>query len=157
MQTANCKLRTSRATFILHFAFCILAFALAGSAAGQSFFNSRGLGEISPSGDARIAAIAEPSALSTLNPGIFVSLNQTSFSVSAIGVGVLGRQPGRQGENTRLLRDARPATFSAATPLPLRFRLFGGINQKFGQDFDIWSESLSDTAYRRHVVGRGGI
>jgi hypothetical protein len=47
--------------------------------------------------------------------------------------------------------------FNAATPLPFKFRLFGGINQKFGQDFDVWSDSLADTAYRRHVVGRGGV
>ena len=119
----------------------------------QSFFNSRGLGEITPSGDARIAALAEPSALSTLNPGIFVDLNQASFSVTALGAAALGTQ----GTNARLLRDIRPASFNVATPLPLQTRLFGGINQKFGQDFDVWSESLSDTAYRRHIIGRGGI
>jgi hypothetical protein len=119
----------------------------------QSFFNSRGLGEITPSGDARIAALAEPSALSTLNPGILVDLNQTSFLVTAIGTATMGTQ----GGNSRLLPDARPAAFNVATPLPFGTRLFGGINQKFSQDFDVWSESLADTAYRRHVVGRGGI
>ena len=119
----------------------------------QSFFNSRGLGEITPSGDARIAALAEPSALSTLNPGILVDLNQASFRVTAIGTATVGTQ----GGNSRLLPDARPAAFNVATPLPFGTRLFGGINQKFSQDFDVWSESLADTAYRRHIIGRGGI
>jgi hypothetical protein len=135
------------------FAFCILIFALARPASAQSFFNSRGLGEITPAGDARIAALAEPSALSTLNPGIFVNLKQTSFSVTALGAATLGTQ----GANSRLLRDVRPAMFNVATPLPFQTRLFGGINQKFGQDFDVWSESMPDTAYRRHIIGRGGI
>jgi len=127
--------------------------AVTSSVHAQSFFNSRGLGEVSPAGEARIAGLAEPSALSTLNPGIFVGPNQTSFHVTALAAAALGTQ----GSNTRLLRDARPGAFGMATPLPLGTRLFGGINQKFGQDFDVWSESLADTAYRRHIIGRGGI
>ena len=150
LQISNC-LRSS--VGILRFAFCILIFAFSSSASAQSFFNSRGLGEITPAGDARIAALAEPSALSTLNPGIFVNLNQTSFNVTALGAATIGTQ----GANTRLLPNIRPATFNVATPLPFQARLFAGINQKFGQDFDVWSESLADTAYRRHIIGRGGI
>ena len=150
LQIANC-LRSSAG--ISRFALCILIFALARPASSQSFFNARGLGEITPAGEARIAGLAEPSALSTLNPGIFVGLNQTSFHVTAVGAATLGTQ----GGDSRLLADARPATFNVATPLPFGARLFGGINQKFSQDFDVWSESLSDTAYRRHIVGRGGI
>jgi hypothetical protein len=122
-------------------------------ASAQSFFNDRGLGEITPAGEARIAGLAEPSALSTLNPGIFVGLNQTSFHVTALAAAALGTQ----GGSSRLLADARPAALNIATPLPFEFRLFGGINQKFSQDFDVWSESLADTAYRRHIIGRGGI
>jgi hypothetical protein len=134
-------------------AFCILVLTLTGPASAQSFFNSGGLGEVTPSGEARIAALAEPSALSTLNPGIFVGLDKTSFHVTALAAAVVGTQ----GDNSRLLREARPAAFNVAAPLPFQTRLFGGINQKFGQDFDVWSESLPDTAYRRHIVGRGGI
>ena len=153
MQTANCKLQNPRAAFILHFAACILISAFSSPVLGQSFFNSRGLGEITPAGEARIAGLAEPSALSTLNPGIFVGLDRTSFHVTAIGLATLGTQ----GANSRLLPNARPAAFNVATPLPFGARLFGGISQKFSQDFDVWSESLADTAYRRHIVGRGGI
>lgn len=153
MQTARCKVRRYRARRVLRLALCILTLALAGRASAQSFFNSRGLGEVSPAGDARIAALAEPSALSTLNPGIFVTLNQTSFHATALAAAILGIENG----NARLLRDVRPAAFNVATPLSFQTRLFGGINQKFGQDFDVWSESLADTAYRRHIVGRGGI
>jgi hypothetical protein len=157
LQIADCRLQIADclrpSATILRFAFCILISAFSSSASAQSFFNSRGLGEITPSGEARIAGLAEPSALSTLNPGIFVGLKQTSFHVTAIGTATLGTQ----GSSSRLLRDARPAAFNVAAPLPFGTRLFGGINQKFGQDFDVWSESLADTAYRRHIVGRGGI
>ncbi len=153
MQPANCKLQNPRAAFILHLTSCILILAFSSSASAQSFFNARGLGEITPAGEARIAALAGPSALSTLNPGVFVGLNQTSFHVTALAAATLGTQ----GGNSRLLADARPAAFNIATPLPFGTRLFGGINQKFSQDFDVWSESLADTAYRRHIIGRGGI
>jgi hypothetical protein len=100
-----------------------------------------------------MAGLAGPSALSTLNPGVFVDLNQVSFHVTTIGAATLGAQ----GGNSRLLADIRPAAFNVAVPLPFGTRAFGGINQKFSQDFDMWSESLADTAYRRHIVGRGGI
>jgi len=152
-QILDCRLQIVRSRVILTSAVCLLISAFACPSIAQSFFNSRGLGEITPSGDARIAALAEPSALSTLNPGIFVDLNQTSFRVTAIGTAILGTQ----GGNSRLLPDARPAAFDVATPLPFGTCLFGGINQKFSQDFDVWSESLADTAYRRHIIGRGGI
>ena len=146
-------MRTPGTRHVLQLALCILTLALAHPASAQSFFNSRGLGEITPSGEARIAGLAEPSALSTLNPGIFVGLDRTSFHVTAIGVATLGTQDA----DSRLLPNARPAAFNVATPLPFGTRLFGGINQKFSQDFDVWSESLADTAYRRHITGRGGI
>jgi len=150
LQILDCRLQIVRGRVVLTSAFCLLISAFACPSIAQSFFNSRGLGEITPSGDARIAALAEPAALSTLNPGIFVDLNQTSFRVTAIGTATLGTQDG----NSRLLPDARPAAFGVATPLPFGTCLFGGI---FSQDFDVWSESLADTAYRRHIIGRGGI
>jgi hypothetical protein len=146
-------LKIGRSRTILTSALCLLASAFVCISQAQSFYNSRGLGEITPAGEARIAALAEPSALSTLNPGILVGLNQTSFHVTAIGAATLGTQYG----NRRLLPDARPAALSVATPLPFGTRLFGGINQKFSQDFNVWSESMADTAYRRHIIGRGGI
>ena len=151
MTTGDWRLANWRARLVLTSGLWLAALVLPCSA--QSFFNSHGLGEITPSGDARIAALAEPSALSTLNPGVFVGLNQASFSVTALGAAALGTQ----GANTRLLGNVRPTMFNVASPLPFAFRLFGGINQKFGQDFDVWSESLADTSYRRHIVGRGGI
>lgn len=153
LQIADCGLQIVGVRGILTFAFCILTSAFSSPASAQSFFNSRGLGEITPSGSARIAALAGPSALSTLNPGIFVDLNQTSLHATALAAAALGTQNG----NSRLLRDARPAAFNVATPLPFGTRFFGGIDQKFSQDFDVWSESLADTAYRRHIIGRGGI
>jgi hypothetical protein len=147
------RLSIVRSPIALAFGLWLLALGLCPPSYAQSFFNSRGLGELTPSGEARIAGLAEPSALSTLNSGILVDLKQASFQVTAIGAATLGTQ----GGNSRLLRDARPAAFNVATPLPFGARLFGGISQKFGQDFDVWSESLADTAYRRHIVGRGGI
>ncbi len=153
MQTANCKLQTPQTASLLRLVLCTLSFGLCTCVFAQSFFNSRGLGEVTHAGEARIAGLAEPSALSTLNPGILVDLNQTSFNVTAIGTATVGTQ----GGNSRLLPDARPAAFNVATPLPFGTRFYGGINQKFSQDFDVWSESLADTAYRRHIIGRGGI
>ena len=148
-QTPNSRLQNARSRFAL----CALSFGLCTCVLAQSFFNSRGLGEITPAGEARIAGLSGPSALSTLNPGIFVGLNQTSFLVTALGAATLGTQ----GGSSRLLPDARPAALNVATPLPFGTRLFGGISQKFSQDFNVWSESLADTAYRRHIIGRGGI
>jgi hypothetical protein len=157
LQVADCRLQISSClrsyTGILRFALCILIFALARPSSAQSFFNSRALGEVTPAGEARVAGLAEPSALSTLNPGIFVGLDQTSFHVTAVGAAVLGTQAG----SSRLLGDARPAAFNVATPVPFSTRLFAGINQRFGQDFNVWSESVAGIAYRRHIVGRGGI
>jgi hypothetical protein len=157
LQNADCRLQISSclnsSAGILRFALCILMFALARPASSQSFFNSRGLGEVTPAGEARVAGLAGPFALSTLNPGIHVDLNQTSFHVTTIGAATLGTQDG----SSRLLADIRPAAFNVAAPLPFGTRVFGGLNQKFSQDFDVWSESLADTAYRRHIVGRGGI
>ena len=150
---SDCRLSIVRSPIALAFGLWLLASALCPPSFAQSFFNSNALGEVTPAGEARIAGLGDPSALSTLNPGIFVSLNQTSFHVSAVGAAILGIDSG----NTRLLRDVRPAAFNVATPLPFQTRLFGGISQKFDQDFDVWSESLADTAYRRHIVGRGGI
>jgi len=157
LQTSDCRLQIADclrpSAAILQFAFCILISALASPVSAQSFFNARGLGEVTPAGEARVAALAGPSALSTLNPGIFVGLNQTSFHITSLAAATLGTQNG----SSRLLADARPAALNIATPLPFGTRLFGGINQKFSQDFDVWSESLADTAYRRHIIGRGGI
>ena len=152
-QILDSRLQILRSRAILTSAFCLLTSALVCLSQAQSFFNARGLGEITSAGEARIAGLAEPSALSTLNPGIFVGLNQTSFHVTAVGAATLGTQ----GGDSRLLADARPAAFNVAAPLPFGTRLFGGINQRFSQDFDVWSESMPDTAYRRHIVGRGGI
>jgi len=157
LQISDCRLQITSclrsSVGILLSAFCILISAFSSSASAQSFFNSRGLGEITPAGEARIAGLAGPSALSTLNPGIFVGLDQTSFHVTVLGAAVLGTQYG----NSRMLGEVRPAALNVATPLPFATRLFAGINQRFSQDFNVWSDSLADTAYRRHIVGRGGI
>ena len=136
-QIPDSRLQIARSRLAVRFALCTLSFGLCTCVLAQSFFNSRGLGEITPAAEARI----------------FVDLNQTSFHVTAIGAATLGSQ----GGSSRLLPDARPAAFDVATPLPFGTRLFGGINQKFSQDFNVWSESLADTAYRRHIIGRGGI
>ena len=101
----------ARGRLALAFGFWLLASGFVSISYAQSFFNSRGLGEITPAGDARIAALAEPSALSTLNPGILVNLNQTSFSLTALGAATLGNQSG----SSRLLRDFRPATSASGS------------------------------------------
>ncbi len=120
---------------------------------GQSFFNARGLGELVPPADARILALGSPSALSYRNPGILVHLPKTSFGLSVLASGVFGSQSGQ----TRLIGTVRPAGLNIAAPLPLGTRIMLGLEERFGQDFDLWSASLPDTGCRYHVTGRGGI
>ncbi len=113
----------------------------------------RGLGEINPPADARIMSLGSPAALSYLNPGILVHLDKTCFNGTALAIGTIGSETGQN----RFIGNIRPAGFHSAVPLPLNSRLVMGIDQRFNQDFDVWSELLSDTAYRYHIVGRGGI
>ncbi|MEO0077660.1 MAG: hypothetical protein ABIK86_01485 [candidate division WOR-3 bacterium] len=121
-------------------------------AIGQSFFNMRGLGEITPLAEARLDALGNPRALSSANPGAFVNLTGTRFDLSVLAAGLYGRQR----EQDRLLGDARPGAFQAAVPLPLAGRLVLGLDQRFNQDFDVWSESAPGS-HLYHVIGRGGI
>jgi len=57
----------------------------------------------------------------------------------------------------RLVADVRPAGLHAAVPLPYGSRLLLGLDRRFSQDFDVWSESLEQTEYRYHITGRGGL
>ncbi len=119
----------------------------------QSFFNLHGLGEISQPVDAWNAATGNPFALSVANPGTFIDLPQTSLKISLLTIGVIGRQ----NNFTRALGSVKPGAFYGSVPLPTRTRILLGVDSRFNQDFDIWSESLSDTTYRYHIIGRGGI
>src|SRR5512138_3844364 len=69
---ANCRLRTRLRRVTLRSAFCLLTSAFACLCFAQSNFNTRGLGEVSPSGEASTVALGDPFALSTLNPGALV-------------------------------------------------------------------------------------
>lgn len=120
---------------------------------GQSFFNARALGEVIPPADARLLGLGSPSALSYRNPGILVNLSKTSFGLSVLASGAVGSQAGQ----ARIIGTARPAGFNAAVPLPRGTRLILGVEERFGQDFDLWSDSLPDSSCRFHVVSRGGI
>jgi hypothetical protein len=122
-------------------------------ALAQSYFNTQALGELVGPGDARAAGTGDAWALSFANPGLLVNLNKVSFSLGTFGSMAVGSS----GASRRAVGTARPAALDIAAPLPAGFRLFAGINERFDQSFDIWSESLPDTAYRRHVVGRGSI
>ncbi len=140
---------------LLHFAFCILltfpnlkvcpTFA-------QSFFNPLGLGEVVGPGFARSNALGSPSALSPINPGFFLNLSKTNFNISLLTGGTIGRQ----SNNNRAIGAVRPLSLSGGVPLPTRTKILVGIEQRFGQDFNLWSESLSNTT-RYHIIGRGGI
>ncbi len=126
---------------------------LAATVSGQSFLNTSCLGELCPPANARIASLGSPAALSYLNPGILIHLDRTSFTGTIEAGGVLGTESG----NTRFIGYVRPSGFHAAVPLLLQTRLLLGLDQRFSQDFDVWSESLPETEYRYHVLGRGGI
>lgn len=118
-----------------------------------SFFNLHGLGELSHPGDARIVAAGNPFALTAANPGTFIDLSQTSMKISLSTIGVIGKQ----NNISRALGSVNPSAFYGAVPLPSRTRILLGVDTRFNQDFDVWSESISDTTYRYHIIGRGGI
>ncbi len=120
---------------------------------GQSFLNTGGLGAVSPPADARIGALGSPSALSYLNPGAVLGLSQVAFTGTFEATGVVGTD----AAGSRFIGNVRPSGFHAAVPLPLGLKLRLGLDQRFDQDFDVWSESLEQTEYRHHVTGRGGI
>jgi hypothetical protein len=127
--------------------------ALLGLAAGQSFFNARALGEPAGPAEARIVGVGGPAALSWLNPGILVDLDQTAFGLSVLGNGTIGGSP----SGNRFIGTARPAGFHAAVPLPLNTRLRLGLDERFNQDFDTWADSAPGQTWRYQVTGRGGI
>ncbi|MEO0080302.1 MAG: hypothetical protein ABIK44_06470, partial [candidate division WOR-3 bacterium] len=113
----------------------------------------RGLGELVTLPDARFAGSGSPAALSPSNPGTFLHLTKTSINVTILGAAAHGTQAG----SSRAIGNIRPAGFQAAAPLPTKTRILLGIDQRFAQDFDVWSDSSTGTTYRYHVVGRGGI
>jgi len=119
----------------------------------QSFFNMNGLGEPAYSATGRSAALGNPVALSSGNPGNFIHLSQTSLEMTLLGIGTIGQQSAL----TRAIANIRPATVYGAVPLPTRTRILLGIDEIFNQEFDVWSESLSDTLPRHHIQSRGGI
>ncbi len=122
-------------------------------APAQSFFNTHALGEIVPPADARNTALGGQHALSYRNPGMLVALPKVSFVVTGLAAGTVGTEAGR----SRLIGTARPSGFTAAIPLPVGFRLGLGLDNAFNQDFDVWSDTASDSSYRYRVLGRGGI
>lgn len=119
----------------------------------QSFFNMNGLGEPAYSATSQTAALGNPVALSSGNPGNFIHLSQTSLEMTLLGIGTIGQQ----ATMTRALAGVRPATFYGAVPLPTRTRILVAVDEIFNQDFDVWSESLSDTLSRHHIQSHGGI
>lgn len=130
-----------------------LLLALASALAGQSFFNPRALGEVSPVADARALGLGGNSALSWLNPGYPVELDRTTLGLTALGAGALGRS----AAGDRFIGNARPAGFNSAVPLPLGLRLRLGVDESFNQDFDTWADSVPGQNWRYHVTGRGGV
>lgn len=132
---------------------CASLSLLADIGTAQSCLNSLGLGEVTGSGDAANLAIGDPYALSNINFGNLVELSQTELAVAAVGNLTIASS--RVG--TRAVAAIRPVSFWLAAPLPLGLRLGGSLQESFNQDFDIWSDSAPDIAYRRHIIGRGGI
>lgn len=120
----------------------------------QSFFNIQGLGEPIYGATALTSALGKPVAISPGNPGNFIHLAQTSIEMTFGGIATIGQQ----ANLTRGVFHIRPLTFYGAIPLPSRTRVLLGIDETFNQDFDVWSESLSEVApTRHHIVSRGGI
>jgi hypothetical protein len=135
-------------------AFCILQSVvcnLQSPVCAQSFFSSRGLGEQVYQSDAASQALGGLFSSSLRNPAYPVLATRSNFTVSALLLGNYAVQDSWQ----RLTGAGRPEFFRARIPLPWEFRLGLGFSDWYNQDFDVYSESLA--AYRRRVVGRGGI
>ncbi len=130
------------------FALLIIPILLFNSLSAQSFFNTEGLGELT-AGNITVS----PCALSFHNPGAHIRLNKTILGISLSGIGVIGRERNM----TRAIGNVRPEAFYGAIPLPSRTRIIFNIDESFNQDFNIWTESLSDTTPRYHIQSRGGI
>ncbi|MEO0073771.1 MAG: hypothetical protein ABIK43_03835 [candidate division WOR-3 bacterium] len=121
--------------------------------AGQSFFNTQGLGELMHASDAQSVALAAPHALSNWNPGMLVVLPQTRISFTGLGAVSIARR----NSLTRAVGNLRPSGVWGVTPLPCGFRFSLSLFERFNQDFDIWTESTATTPYWYHIVSRGGI
>lgn len=130
----------------------ILLFAT-GLLSAQSFFNTQGLGEIGRVADARSASLGTHAALSWHNPAWLLRLPRTNITASLLGAGTVGIEQ----TGSRFVGTVRPAGFYAGIPLPLDGRLTLGLDEKFNQDFDIWTAPLPGNDYRYRVISRGGV
>jgi hypothetical protein len=118
----------------------------------QSFFSSRGFGEEITYSDAASGALGGLITASSRNPAYPLGTSKTNFTASAL---VLGNYATDDGGRHRALGDVRPEFIKVRVPLPVGLRLGLGLEERFNQDFDVYSDSYPQ--YRRHVVSKGGI
>jgi hypothetical protein len=133
------------AIFIIIFIPCYLP--------AQSFFSMRGLGEEIINTDAVMTSLGSVITLSYQNPSYPVIKENMIFEAGIIGSGVLGKESNYQ----RFLADARPNYLKTIFALPLDFSFGLGLSERFNQNFDIYSDTIANPGYRRHIVGYGGI
>lgn len=121
----------------------------------QSFFSTRGLGEDLLLSDAVMGAYGRRVSLSLLNPAYGSKFPAASFFLTGLGEMVYAHEE-RRG---RLFWGIRPETFITLIPIPYGFGLSLGVYEKFNQDFDIFSDSISSSgiSYRHHVRSEGGV
>ena len=130
--------------------FIYIAFSLSPA---QSFFSMRGLGEEIINTDAVMTSLGSALTLSYQNPSYPVIKENMVFEAGIIGSGVYGKEANHQ----RFIADARPNYLKGIFALPLGFGLGLGLSERFNQDFDIYSDTMAQSGYQRHIVGYGGI
>lgn len=130
--------------------FIFVAFSLSPA---QSFFSMRGLGEEIINTGAVMTSLGSSITLSYQNPSYPVIKENMVFEAGIIGSGVLGKESNHQ----RFLADARPNYLKGIFALPLDFSFGLGLAERFNQNFDIYSDTLANYDYQRHIVGYGGI
>lgn len=123
-------------------------------ALAHSFFAPRGLGEATNLSHARWVGLGSPEGISHQNPALGVWLRIPTFYLTGLYELVYGVE----GGEARGATDLRIPGLGATVPLGLGFGLGVRLDERFNQDFDLYSPVVEgEFRYRRHVVGRGGI
>lgn len=123
-------------------------------ALAYSFFAPRGLGEATNLSHARWVGLGSPEGISHQNPALGVWLRTPTFYLTGLYELVYGIE----GDKARGSTDLRIPGLGASIPLGLGFGLGVRLDERFNQDFDLYSPVVDgEFEYRHHVVGRGGI
>jgi opacity protein-like surface antigen len=135
------------------FIVALVVFATFNFLQAQSFFSMRGLGEEIINTDAIMNSLGGTVIFSYQNPSYPVINENTVFEATIIGIGVYGKD----ANHRRFIADARPNYLKGIFSLPYEFGIGLGLSERFNQNFDVYSDTIANPGYQRHIVGYGGI